>query len=435
MTMQTIPAVHAGENNTIQVALIGCGGRGSGAIADALSTHNRGPIRLVAMADVFADRLDNSYKNLSSQFEDSPELIDVPEERRFLGFDAFKKAIDCLNPGDIAAIAGPPGFRPQQFAYAVERGVNVFVEKPFAVDAPTIREFRETGKKAAEKNLKVCAGLMCRHCDARRDLLHRIRDGAIGEILQLGCWRMEGSVAYGSPKRPDQTDLEYQLRVFRHFFWAGGGMFMDLLIHNIDESCWMKECWPVKAEGLGSRCYPKSGYDPGFDHHFIEYTFADGTKLFCQGRNIGGCWDQFSSYAHGTKGSATISTWVHTPAKCAIFPTWDRSDISKATWTFPQPEPNPYQLEWQHLVDAIRNDTPMNECERGADATLTALMGMMAVHSGKEITWEQAENSPMRFCPDINAIDYNNPPPVLPDADGYYPRPQVGHNDGITSWY
>ena len=435
MAVQTIPAVHPGADHTIHLALIGCGGRGTGAIADAMASRDRGPMKLVAMADVFADRLEQSYKNLSGTFEDHPDLIDVPEDRRFLGFDAYKKAIDCLKPGDIAAIAGPCGFRPQQFRYAVEKGIHVFVEKPFAVDAPTIREFREIGQAAAQKNLKVCAGLMCRHCDARRELLSRIRDGAIGDIVELGCWRMEGSVAYSSPKRADQTDLEYQLRVFRHFFWAGGGMFMDLQIHNIDECCWMKDAWPVKVQGMGGRSDPKSGFDPGFDHHFLEYTFADGTKLFCQERTMSGCWGQFASYANGTKGSATISTYVHTPAKCAMFPTWERSSLDTATWAYPQPEPNPYQLEWRHLVDAIRDDTPMNECERGADATLTALMGMMAVHSGREITWDEASNSPMRFCPDIDAIDYGNPPPVLPDADGYYPRPEVGHNDGVTSWY
>ncbi|MDO4557458.1 MAG: Gfo/Idh/MocA family oxidoreductase [Planctomycetia bacterium] len=435
MTMRSIPAVHAGEENTIRLALIGCGGRGTGAVADAMMSRGTGPIQLVAMADVFPDRLDSSYRNLSGAFEDVPGAIDVPEERRFIGFDAYKKAIDCLNPGDIAAIAGPCGFRPQHFRYAVGKGVHVFAEKPFAVDAPTIREFREIGRLAAEKNLKVCAGLMCRHCDARRELLSRIRDGAIGDIVELGCWRMEGSVAYSTAKRADQTDLEYQLRVFRHFFWSGGGMFMDLLIHNIDECCWMKEAWPVKAQGMGGRSDPKSGFDPGFDHHFIEYTFADGTKLMCQGRNINGCWGQFASYAHGTKGAATISTYVHTPAKCAIFPTWDRSDVSTATWAYPQPESNPYHLEWRHLVDAIRQDTPMNECERGADATLTTLMGMMAVHSGQEITWDQAENSPMRFCPDIDAVDYDQPAPVTPGPDGYYARPQVGQNDGVTRWY
>ncbi len=444
-----VPAVHAAESNRIRFALIGCGGRGTGAAENALGTKNQGPIQLVAMADVFENKMNGSYNHLSERYGET-DLFDVPDERKFIGFDAYKKAIDCLEPGDIAAITTPPAFRPMIFDYAVSKGVHVFGEKPLAVDAPSIRYLWETGKKAEAKNLKVGVGLMCRHCSARAELLKRIQDGQIGDIIEIRCYREHGPAGFCGPYDPksSDTELEYQIRRFHSFYWASGGVFMDFQIHNIDESCWMAGGFPIRSQGMGSRMYTDNGSDQNFDHYFNEFTFENGIKLFSQARYISGCWERFASYINGTKGSAVISTNVHTPAKCRIYN--DKWMIGEdfpgenvqPTWAAQQPEPNPYQLEWDHLIDAIRNDKPYNEIYRGGAATMTALMGMMAVHSGQEITWDQACNSSMAFFKDasgnpmdMSKVDRDTPAPVQMDGNQCYPRPTVGKNDGLTSWY
>ena len=233
-----LPHVHAAENNTIQIALVGAGGRGTGAAANALSVPN-GPTKLVAIADVFQDKLDRSYKGLKGQFGDK---VDVPDDRKFVGFDAYKHAIDCLRPGDVVIFATPPAFRWVHFAYAIEKGVNVFMEKPVTVDGPSSRRMFELGEKSVAKNLKVGVGLMCRHCVVRQELFERIQDGQIGDVIALRCYRMHGPVASAfSTRRPEGMDeLLWQISRFHSFLWASGGCFSDYYIHNIDESCWMK---------------------------------------------------------------------------------------------------------------------------------------------------------------------------------------------------
>ncbi len=217
----------------------------------------------------------------------------------------------------------------------------------------------------------------------------------------------------------------YQIRGYLGFFWASGGVFHDYVAHNVDECCWMKDAWPVRADGMGSRCYRGDAVDQNFDHYSIEYTFADGTKLFLNSRYMPGCREEFASYAHGTKGSAVISTFMHTPAKCRIF---KGHNITRAemTWAFPQPEPNPYQLEWDHLVDAIRHDRPFNEVKRGAEAALVVAMGRKAVHIGQTVTFEEMLNSEHEFAPGLDKLTMGSPAPVRPAADGLYPAPQPG---------
>ena len=242
LVVGSIPHVHAAEDNTIGVALVGCGGRGSGAALNALSVKN-GPTKLVAMADVFDFRLARSHRNLNRKFHDQ---VAVPEERRFIGFDAYKKAMDCLSAGDVVILATPPAFRWVHFTYAVEKGLNVFMEKPVTVDGPTSRRMLELAERSVERNLKVGVGLMCRHCEARGELFDRIKDGQIGDIIALRAYRMAGptgSAATG-PKPDDMTELLYQIRKFHAFLWASGGAYSDFLIHNIDECCWMKDAWP-----------------------------------------------------------------------------------------------------------------------------------------------------------------------------------------------
>ena len=328
-----IPAVHAAENNTIRLALVGCGGRGTGAAANALATKS-GPIKLVAMADVFEHRLKSSYRALKERRGRSPlgrfagqPAWPVSTPRRStsrpsgssLGFDAYQKAMDCLGPGDIVILTTPCAFRWVHFSRAIEKGLNVFMEKPTTVDGPSSRKMLALAERSAQKNLKVGVGLMCRHCKARLELVDRIRSGQIGDITFLRTYRLVGPAGFTGPKPADLSELLYQVQRYLGFLWASGGLVHDYTSHNIDECCWMKGSWPVQAEGFGGRYYRGDAVDQNFDHCSVEYTFADGARLLLNARNMAGCYGEFASYAHGTKGSAVISTYMHTPAKCRIY--------------------------------------------------------------------------------------------------------------------
>ncbi|MEZ6073753.1 MAG: gfo/Idh/MocA family oxidoreductase [Pirellulales bacterium] len=309
------PHVHAGEDNTIRIALVGAGGRGTGAAANALSVEN-GPIELVAIADVVEKNLSDSYNNLTSKFGDR---VNVPEDQKFIGFDGYKKAMDCLRPGDVVILTTPPGFRWVHYTYAIDKGLNVFMEKPVTVDGPTTRRMLELNKQALEKNLKVGVGLMCRHCEARQELFDRIQNGEIGDVNMLRAYRVAGPTGSAEvpPMPAGEDELLYQIANFHGFLFLSGGAVSDFLIHNIDESCWMKNDWPVKAIGFGGRHYRGDNVDQNFDTYSIEYTFADGAKLFVDGRTIPGCYNDFASYAHGSKGLAVISTASHTRPRAA----------------------------------------------------------------------------------------------------------------------
>lgn len=427
---------YTAEDNTVRVALVGCGGRGTGAAANALATRS-GPIKLVAMADVFENRLNRSYEALASAatrdqgsadvwvmgFQSSQ--VDVPPERRFLGFDAYRKAMDCLRPGDVVILTTPVAFRWVHFQYAIQKGLNVFMEKPISVDGPTTARMIRLGEDAKTKNLKVAVGLMCRHCKARWELYERIKAGQIGDITTLRTYRMVGPVGFTGPRPQELTEMGFQVQRYLSFLWASGGVFHDFVAHNVDECCWMKDAWPVRADGMGSRAYREGAVDQNFDHYSIEYTFGDGTRMFLNSRYMSGCREEFASYAHGTKGSAVISTFMHTPAKCRIFKghTITRANM---TWAFPQPEPNPYQLEWDNLIDAIRKDQPYNEVKRGAEAALVVMMGRKAVHTGQSVTFDEMLADPVEFAPDLDKMTMDSPAPVKPGPDGLYPQPQPG---------
>ena len=420
------PHVYAAENNTIKLALVGCGGRGSGAAKNALSVEN-GPIKLVAMGDVFDERLNKSYKVLSEQYPDKDKM-DVPEDRRFSGFDAYKNAMDCLEPGDVVAFATPPAFRWPYFEYAIEKGLNVFMEKPVTVDGPTTRRMLQLGERSVAKNLKVGVGLMCRHCDARLELFDRIQNGEIGEVLSLRAYRMHGPVGFfSSPPRPEGiSELRYQVQRFHSFLWASGGAYSDFYIHNIDESCWMKDTWPVKAQGMGGRFNRGDSQDQNFDNYTVEYSFGDDTSLVLYGRCIDGCYDEFASYVHGSKGSAVISTSSHTPARCRIYKSQEIDNEADLVWAYPQPERNPYQTEWDDLIDAIRQDKPYNEVKRGAEASLVTSMGRMAAHNGQVVTFDDILNLDHEFAPDVRELTEDSPAPLQAGPDGKYPFPEPG---------
>jgi predicted dehydrogenase len=420
----TVPMVHAAEDNTIRVALVGCGGRGTGAAENALSTK-QGPIKLVAMADVFKDRLDDSYETLKKEYGDK---LEVGCDHKFIGFDGYKKAMDCLRTGDVVILATPPAFRWVHFGYAIQKGIHTFMEKPVTVDGPTTRRMIALGEEAKKKKLKVGVGLMCRHCEARQELFNRIKDGEIGDIIMLRAYRQTGPVgsALTGPKPDGISELLYQIKRFHAFLWASGGCFSDFLIHNIDESCWMKDAWPVEAKGSGARCYRAEYIDQNFDTYSVEYSFGDGTKLFLEGRNIDGCHQEFASYVHGTKGSAVISSNSHTPSRCRIYKgqRMTRSDI---VWQFPQPEPNPYQTEWDDLIHAIRKDKLYNEVKRGAEASLVTSMGRMAAHTGQVVSFDDILNCKNEFAPDVDKLTMTSPAPLqLDKLTKHYPCPQPG---------
>jgi predicted dehydrogenase len=313
------------------------------------------------------------------------------------------------------------------YTYAIEKGLNVFMEKPVTVDGPASRRMLELNRRAQEKNLKVGVGLMCRHCEARGELYKRIKDGAIGDIVLLRAYRQAGPTgsAAAGPKPEGMSELLYQIREFHSFLWASGGAFSDFLIHNIDESCWMKDTWPVDAKGSGGRHYRGNNVDQNFDAYSTEYTFADGTKLHLEGRTMPGCHKEFASYAHGTHGSAVISTSAHHPAKCRIYK-GQKFTREEMVWEFPQPEPNPYQLEWNHLIEAIRSDAPYNEVERGVAASVVTSMGRMACHTGQIVTYDQLLNHPHEFAPELEKLTMDSAAPLVADASGKYPVPMPG---------
>ncbi len=418
VTTRAFPAVHAGGDGTIRLALVGCGGRGTGAVEDALSTKG-GPIKLVAMADVFQHRLDTSRTHLEKRFA---EQVDVPPDRRFIGFDAYRHAMDRLGPGDVVILTTPCAFRWVHFGYAIEKGLHVFMEKPTTVDGPSTRKMLALADLSVKKGLKVGVGLMCR--------LDRIQGGQIGEIISMRTCRLVEPAGNTGPRPAELTELLYQVRDYLSFLWASGGLVHDFTSHNIDECAWMKGSWPIRAQGSGGRCFRGNAVDQNFDNYSVEYTFADGTNLLMQARNIAGCFGEFASYAHGTKGSAVISTYMHTPAKCRIYKghNFVPPDL---VWAFPPPEPNPYQLEWDHLIDAIRQDRPYNEARRGAEASLVQIMGRMAVHTGRVITWDEALNHPHEFAPDLDKLTMDSPAPLLAGADGKYPQPMPGNAKGL----
>jgi predicted dehydrogenase len=423
LTGVALPAVHAGENNTIKIALIGCGGRGTGAAINALASRN-GPTQLVAMADVFQDRLSSSLQTINRGHQNR---VDVPEGRRFVSFDGYRHAMDALRPGDVVILATPPAFRWVHFTYAIERRLNVFMEKPVTVDGPSTRRMFALADASERQNLKVGVGLMCRHCDARRELAKRIKGGQIGEILLLRAYRMAGPTAsaFSEPKPDNITELLYQIQRFHSFLWASGGAYSDFLIHNIDECCWMKGSWPISAKSNGGRHYRGTYIDQNFDAYTTEFTFGDGTKLLLEGRTMEGCQQEFASYAHGTRGSAIISQSGHSPCHARTFRGQNMTNAD-VTWRFGTQEPDPYQLEWDHLLDAIRRNQPHNEVRRGAEASLITSMGRMSAHTGQIITRDQMLACQHEFAPHVDQLSFDTPAPLQLGTDGKYPVPKPG---------
>lgn len=416
-----LPHVHAASDDTVRLALIGCGGRGSGAVANAMEVSG-GPIRLVAMADLFENRLASAHQALSANFG---SRVDVPRDRQFIGFDAFRKAIDQLRPqsGDIAMLTGYAGFRPAQLEYAVERGVHVFMEKSFATDPPGVRRLLQAAEVADRKGLKIAAGLMCRHSRNRQELIRRIRDGELGEILCIRAYRMEASGPL-APKPATVSDLEWQLRNFTKFLWVSGGLFAEMDIHQIDELCWIKDAWPESAHGIGGRVADSTDCSQNLDSFSAEWTFPDGTKAYDVVRYIPKCHDEFATFIHGTKRAAQFSGNIH----AATVRTYKDQRIRRDNieWEAPKEEITAWQAQWNDFLDAIRNNKPMNQARRAALSNLTDIIGRAAIHMGRIITWEEAMASTFQFFPEIDRLTFDSEPPIRADGQGRYPVPIPG---------
>lgn len=407
---------YAAENHTIQVALVGCGGRGTGAAGNALSTP--GPTQLVAVADVFDFKLKASLGSLTAQYGDQ---VDVPPDRQFLGMQGYKQAIDVLNPGDVVLLTTPPAFRPIHLEYAVQRGIHVFMEKSFAVDGPGIRRVLRAGEEAGKKNLKIAGGLMSRHSLPLQDVVRQIHDGAIGEVVTCWAYREHGPVGYKA-RRDGMNELQHQIHNYNNFTWVNGSFMLDWLIHNLDVCCWVKDAWPVAAQGQGGR-QERSQPDQLFDHYAVEYTYPDGTRMLAQGRHMANCWGFFGDVVHGTTGCGILGEGVSNPR---LFK-GHKPGAEALLFESVQARTSPYQVEHNRLFDAIRNNKTHNEAERCAYAAMTGILGRMAAESGKRITWEEAMNSKLELAPGLERFTLDSDAPVVPDAEGSYPVARPGY--------
>lgn len=400
-------ALGASPGDTVRIALVGAGGRGRGAAAQALRTE--GDVKLVAVADAFKNSLEGGLKQIQSEFKDKPERLAVTEDTKFVGLDAYKKAIELA---DVVVIATPPGFRPIHFEEAVRQGKHVFMEKPVAVDGPGVRRVLAAAKEAKAKNLKVGVGLQRRHQNGYIETVKRLQDGAAGNIVAMRVYWNGGPVgpkarradlekALGRPP----TEMEYQIRNWYMFNWLCGDHIVEQHIHNLDVANWVLNGYPVRAWGMGGRAYQK-GPDSGeiFDHHAVQYEYANGVRVFSECRQIPGCANSVSEHVHGTKGTSNVGGYTIT---------------GENAWKYRGGGKDPYQQEHDDLFDAIRNNKPYNEAEYGALSSLTAILGRMCTYSGKEISWDEALNSKIDLMPE--RFEWNAQPKVLPGPDGLYP--------------
>ncbi len=401
-------SAYAGGRETVKIGLVGAGGRGTGAAIQAMNTTS-GSVNLVAAGDVFQDRLDGAMENIRQQHG---EKVLVDDDHKFVGFDAYEKVI--ASDIDLVILATPPGFRPLHFEHAIEQGKHVFMEKPVAVDAPGVRRVLEANKKARAKNLLVQVGLQRRHERAYMETIGQLKDGTIGDIILLRCYWNGGGV-WVRPRNANQTELEYQMRNWYYFNWLCGDHIDEQHIHNLDVCNWVMDGYPVKAQGQGGREVRK-GKDHGqiFDHHFVEFTYANGTKMFSQCRHIKNCWNNVSEHAHGSDGYCNISA-------AKIFD----ADGKNQRWQS-QGSRGGHQQEHHDLFADLAAGRIPNEGDYGALSTMTAILGRMATYTGKEISWEDALNSDLSLADTDKLLSMDQEAPVLPDDNGDYPIPVPG---------
>jgi predicted dehydrogenase len=413
--------VFAAGDETIRLAIIGCGGRGSGAISNALSVPDSRPVKLYAMADLLENKIEKAHNALQKRHKDK---VDVAPDRRFIGFDAYRKAVDILKPGDIALCTTRAYIRPVHVEYAIQKGINVFMEKPFASDPGGLHRLLRAGEMADKKNIKVSAGLQCRHSPARQALIEKIRAGEMGDIPLIRANRLGGGGWLGN-QGANANKLMSQLQFGRaQLYWIGSGHMVDNLIHQIDECCWIKDAWPVSVVGLGGRVPQSKDHGQNIDIYSMEYTFADGTKAFCGFRRINKTRSEFATFIHGTKCAAQFSGRTHA-ATVHMFKD-QRIEKGNISWTPTKDRHSPWQYEWNMFLDSIWNDRPHNETKRAVYSDLTSLMGRAACHIGQTITWDQIMKSRFQFCDYLDDLTYESPPPVKADENGQFPVPIPG---------
>ena len=393
----------------LKLALVGCGGRGSGAAVQALTADEN--VDLVAMADAFADRIESSLMGIQEHFE-GEKKIRVKKKNRFTGFDAYKKAIDLA---DVVILTTPPGFRPYHFEYAIQNEKHVFMEKPLATDPAGIRKVLETAKVAKAKKLNVVVGLQRRYQKSYIELKKKIDQGAIGKIRSGQVYWNDAGV-WVKKRQAGQSELEYQMRNWYYFNWLCGDHILEQHIHNIDVANWFVGNYPIYAQGMGGR-QVRNGEDHGeiFDHHFVEFTYANGTIISSQCRHMPGTMSRVDEVFQGTKGSLEIGKGEITDLEGRI------------QYKYPSKlgeDPNPYQVEHDLLFKSIREGKVIADAENGAMSTLTAILGRMATYTGKKITLEQAMTSKLKLMPEV--VTWETLPPSLPDLNGKYAIPIPG---------
>ena len=396
----------SGSEDTIKIAVVGCGGRGTGAAMQALSSKQN--VKIVAMADAFKDNLDNCHKSLTNEINNSigelAKRLDVPEERRFTGFDGYQKAIALA---DVVILATPPGFRPIHFAEAIKQGKHVFMEKPVATDPAGIQSVLATAAIAKQKKLNVVVGLQRHYQNSYRELFKR--KDLIGDITSAQAWWNNDGV-WTRPRKYNQTEMEYQMRNWYYFNWLCGDHITEQHIHNLDVINWFKGGHPVKAQGLGGRQVRK-GKDHGeiFDHHYVEFEYADGSILNSQCRHIPGTMSKVDELLIGTKGK------IFTGAANI------KDHTGKLIYQYDTKlENNPYQTEHDELFAAIaKGEYKYADAENGASSTMTSILGRLATYTGQVVHYDKAVNSGLDIHPKV--YDFNAAPPVLPNADGFYP--------------
>ncbi len=390
----------SGAEDTIKIALVGCGGRGTGAATQALSTKQN--VKLVAMADAFQDRLDNSYKAISEEIE--AKRIDVPAERRFVGFDAYEKAIALA---DVVILATPPGFRPIHFEEAVKQGKHIFMEKPVATDPAGVQKVLTSAAVAKQKKLNVIVGLQRHYQNSYRELFKR--KDLIGDITSSQAW-WNGDGVWVHPRKEGQTEMEYQMRNWYYFNWLCGDHITEQHIHNIDVINWFKGAYPVKAQGMGGR-EVRTGKDYGeiFDHHYVEFHYADGSVLNSQCRHQPQTMSKVDELLVGTKGKIFAGAANIVDHKGKVLYQFDKKT-----------ENDPYQTEHDELFEAVaKGQYKFWDAELGAKSTMTSILGRMATYSGQVIEWDKAINSGIDIHP--KTYDWATLPPIVPNADGFYP--------------
>ena len=387
----------------IKIALIGCGGRGRGAIVQALSVKEN--TKLVAVADAFRDQVDDCMKIISKKEQGVSSRIDVPESNKFVGFDAYKKAMELA---DVVILTTPPGFRPIHFEEAVRQGKQIFMEKPVATDPAGIKRVLDAAEIAKSKKLNVVVGLQRHYQSLYREMMSRVHDGKIGDIVSAQAyWNNDG--VWVHPRKDGQTEMEYQMRNWYYFNWLCGDHITEQHIHNIDVVNWAKKGYPVKAQGMGGREVRK-GKDFGeiFDHHFVEFTYADGTILNSQCRHQKGTMSRVDEVLVGTKGSVVFGKREMKKSNGSLIYKHDDKNDKDA-----------YQVEHDELFAAIaKGEYKFADADNGAKSTMTSILGRMATYSGQVIEWDKAINSGISIMP--TEFTWNAKMPLLPDVEGMY---------------